>query len=903
MKKLTLISIALLLYAAVFGQTGKEFWFAVPYVDKSHDKNKTDGIQTGPNYFRISTGEAGARVIFYHFPGGDSDSRAEMLNFTIAANSIETVSLVGGAPNASNKEIAITSLSSNGVYNTVLSKGLFIVASNPVTIYYEIGSYNNTDIFALKSSDALGLEFYPSFQNLYENEVQGGYATDSWESVDIVATEDGTDITIDLPTTNTAQSVLEYRTSTCVYKADNYLQREGATDIYFFKGGGAVEFFTNKKQSTYLNGVLQTSVSTPLVWNMPDDSTDLKYNHWRPGTTVIDDWYNNPSATKHRTTTKFQDQFDHSIFTSVKLSLTETCGSETVDSSKNLPISFAGIVSTNISLNAGQTYSLKSELRTAQKPFDGIRVSATKPIAVTTKDDSAKDGFAADVIGDQSIPTKVAGFKYIVPDFSTGAGMKQSLFVRALHDGTVINIKGQSNPVATLNQGEIFSFSSFSKNDSYKYVYGNDTLKPFMCFHVGGYPSGAAGTDTELAGAMIPPVDKYTGSMQASFNQPQTTSKIVLLSRTQEAGTYKYKQEGSSAWSNVNPTFSTVDIGGRTWYISFDLVALIVPEPGKNYLVKNTKSVFHLGILSRLEDAGSFGAFYGYFSDYSKASIQASFDTLPDGQVVLYAFGGIESSFDWSLVKPAAPTTSCEDNYFTPSANCSKANPIYIDKGILAVPGLYKYKINAVSPYGEQLISYIQFEVKDGKAKFVPLPVEFIYVSAQYIGGHTVAVHWSTASEKSNNYFTVERSGKDGKFEPVGVIPGSGDKSTQSNYSFTDAVPSSGIYYYRIKQTDFDNNKSYSKSATVFIDISSETVPVFPTVARAGQVVSIAPDTEADTEITIELYSVDGKCIRIETQTFNGNPLMIHAPMQAGLYTVKLSFDARTIVQTIIVRP
>lgn len=787
MKRLLLIPAALLLFSTIFAQTGKEFWFAVPYVDKSHDKDNGDNKQTGPNYFRISTGEAGARVEFYNFPGGNAASRNELLKFTIPANSIETVSLVDGATDAVAKKISLTTLSSNGVYSTVLNKGLYIEASNPVTVYYEIGAYNNTDIFALKGFDALGTEFYPSFQNKFENEFGAGYATDSWESIDLVATEDGTDVTIELPAT---------------------------------------------------------------------------------------------------------------------VSMTGTVAS------------FSAISTTSVTLNAGQSYSLKSNVRTAIKPFDGIKITSTKPISLTAKDDGVNDDngdgdpnndWAADMVGDQAIPTRVAGFKYIVPDFNTGSGHKQSAFIRALHDGTQINIAGETNPVATLNKGDIFSYSSFLSTGGYKYIYGSDSLKPFMCFHIAGYRSGIEAA-TEFAGAMIPPVDQYTGSMQSSFNKPAEATggfSVALLSLTNEAGTFRYKKQGDLVWTTINPVFTTINIGGRNWYLSYDLGS-VATVTNTSYLVKNTKSVFHLGVLSGLDVSGSRGSFYGYFSDYSKESIQASFDTLPGGQVVLYAFGGTEGSYQWTLDKPAPVAATCVANYFDPGAGyptCGQANPINLSTDILSIPGMYKYKIVATSPYGELMTSYIQFEVVAGKAHFVPLPVELLHVTAHHTGGQMVTVGWATASETNNHYFTVERAADNGEFEPVATVAGAGSTSERSDYSITDGVPAPGVYYYRVSQTDYNGVSSYSETAAVRVGHADKPISVFPTLLSAGQPVCIVPNTSEDTDVMVKLIAIDGQCIYAGMHNFNGNAITIAAPVQSGLYKICIEYGGHIFYKTIIVNP
>ena len=75
--------------------------------------------------------------------------------------------------------------------NTTLNRGLHITSDAPVTAYYEINHNLNPDIFALKGSSALGDAFYVPFQNYLDN-----YYTQSKAAIDLIATEDNTEITV-----------------------------------------------------------------------------------------------------------------------------------------------------------------------------------------------------------------------------------------------------------------------------------------------------------------------------------------------------------------------------------------------------------------------------------------------------------------------------------------------------------------------------------------------------------------------------------------------------------------------------------------------------------------------------------------------------------------------------------
>ena len=70
---------------------------------------------------------------------------------------------------------------------------------------------------------------------------------------------------------------------------------------------------------------------------------------------------------------------------------------------------------------------------------------------------------------------------------------------------------------------------------------------------------------------------------------------------------------------------------------------------------------------------------------------------------------------------------------------------------------------------------------------------------------------WSTASELNNDFFTIERAANVEKFEEVLTIKGQCTINTKTNYSAVDESPLLGISYYRLKQTDFDGQFTYSE--------------------------------------------------------------------------------------------
>lgn len=168
----------------VFSQTDNTFWFAVPEVTEQHAEK--------PVKLHISSFDMKTTVTI-SIP---ANTNIQPLVFTLAANETRSIDLIN--------DFTSLYLLENITPNTIENKGLLIESENLITAYYEVLGTNkygtvNTDIFTLKGSNSLGKEFYTPFQTTFDN-YSYGTSPDAWSSIDIVATEDNTVITV-TPTT------------------------------------------------------------------------------------------------------------------------------------------------------------------------------------------------------------------------------------------------------------------------------------------------------------------------------------------------------------------------------------------------------------------------------------------------------------------------------------------------------------------------------------------------------------------------------------------------------------------------------------------------------------------------------------------------------------------------------
>lgn len=93
-------------------------------------------------------------------------------------------------------------------------------------------------------------------------------------------------------------------------------------------------------------------------------------------------------------------------------------------------------------------------------------------------------------------------------------------------------------------------------------------------------------------------------------------------------------------------------------------------------------------------------------------------------------------------------------------------------------------------------------------------PVDWLEFSGEK-KNNMVELRWSTASENNNDYFEIERSIDGKSFAPIGIEKGSGNSTAIAEYNFLDENPLVGNAYYRIKQTDYNSEFSYSPIISV----------------------------------------------------------------------------------------
>ncbi|MCX6181665.1 MAG: gliding motility-associated C-terminal domain-containing protein [Bacteroidetes bacterium] len=326
---------------------------------------------------------------------------------------------------------------------------------------------------------------------------------------------------------------------------------------------------------------------------------------------------------------------------------TEDGTTVTINPTKDIVGHTAGIPFT-ITLNKGQTYSGRATGRTGPDHLSGTVISSNKPIAVTIKDDSVKQNWALDLIGDQLVPVNIVGTDYIAlkgslintHDFSLyGDSLYQADFgdriiVTATEDLTDVTINGVL--ITTLSEGQTYNYQL---NTPAEYI---QTSKPAYVFHVSGFGN-------EKGGALLPPI-VCTGSNQVSFfRDTEEHFFLNILVKSGNEGNFSLKNSTTGVTTNIaSNLFSYVPntpVANSWMQARIEYNTATIPS-GSTNLISNSTSNFHLGIING--EAVNAGARYGYFSAYARAQggTVPSTQICTNNSVILNASGTI-GAIEW----------------------------------------------------------------------------------------------------------------------------------------------------------------------------------------------------------------------------------------------------------------
>jgi hypothetical protein len=198
--------------------------------------------------------------------------------------------------------------------------------------------------------------------------------------------------------------------------------------------------------------------------------------------------------------------------------------------------------------------------------------------------------------------------------------------------------------------------------------------------------------------------------------------------------------------------------------------------------------------------------------------------------------------------------------------------------------------------------SSFTFGSLDGSAN--PLPIELIRFEAN-LNEDQVELNWATASEINNDYFTVKRSVDGINWQEILSTKGAGNSNQVLEYFETDDAPLGGTSYYRLIQTDFDGDYSYSDIVSVK-NKEINYLRLFPNPVNQEGIIHLEFNTDLEEEVLVVLKNMQEKEFYATTVNSIENGMLIAVPIDVtipgGLYLVITTSKNQVYSQKLIVQ-
>lgn len=269
---------------------------------------------------------------------------------------------------------------------------------------------------------------------------------------------------------------------------------------------------------------------------------------------------------------------------------------------------------------------------------------------------------------------------------------------------------------------------------------------------------------------------------------------------------------------------------------------------GKLYILRNTSSAGSVGFASlyTINTSSSFNVYHVTSGDLDGDGITDI--AFNDGNYQVYVIKNNSSAGNLQF-----------GNYV--SINPSGGLAQYVTQVVIQdIDGNGKNDIVSLSQYSNGIHLF-------GNT-IVALPVSWLGVNARAAAGD-VWVEWSTASERQNKHFEIERSSDGVHYQQVGTVAGSSAGNNVQSYKWPDVNAPRSQLWYRIRQVDQNEEASYSK----VVKVNNE----------AGVKLKILPNP-VSRQLQIQLSAVSNK-YEIRIFDFQGR-LMYRQPAIAGSNTI-----------------
>lgn len=284
---------------------------------------------------------------------------------------------------------------------------------------------------------------------------------------------------------------------------------------------------------------------------------------------------------------------------------------------------------------------------------------------------------------------------------------------------------------------------------------------------------------------------------------------------------------------------------------------------------------------------------FDHVSNFEYWDIYASAD-LTDATFSIYAGNATDhfttpTSFDISNIYGAIYKNDCWRNIGGGTGSVSGSGETIILSGV-TIPGA-----SSRSPeFSKTSIG--------SKSEETVLPIELLSFSA-HCNGNTIDIDWTTASERNNDYFVLEKSLDAMNYTEYARVAGAGNSIEQIDYSYTDYDYYGGDVYYRLVQVDYDGTRTYSEiiSAKCSNWEADPSISVFPNPFSSE--LTIVLENFRNEPASIEIYDVMGRTVKqmqIDSPRNDYETTFNLDDVPSGIYNVRVRTSGSTLNRQIV---
>ena len=285
-----------------------------------------------------------------------------------------------------------------------------------------------------------------------------------------------------------------------------------------------------------------------------------------------------------------------SSFSSIEIVATEDNTTVLITPRTNVP-GHAQDLSFPVTLNEGQTYSVRDLDPAASTSLAGSIISANKPVAVTIYEGALSEAGCQNSIGDQITNADYAGTDFII---HKGTAATDRVYIMATQNGTSVDVINTTTTSSLISWGETMEVAL---SDTFNYI---TTNKPVYVWHVSSY-------GCDLSAAQVPNLF-CAGTYETAFTRTSSDS-LGLILYTRSGFENQFTLNGSPVLIPPGDFSDVPGTGGEFKVATIFYNTTDVPVNSYN-LVANTGDIFGLGVLTGNDGSGSAYTYLSEFNSY-----------------------------------------------------------------------------------------------------------------------------------------------------------------------------------------------------------------------------------------------------------------------------------------------